>query len=205
MIFTPPRFVVVDDNADHLTAILNAFQALGAPCLGIVFDPAHALDAQHLKGVRVLFVDLHLTESAATTDETRHFAVVAGILEDNIDPNGGPFVLVVWTEYGHLVPQLTRYLDESLDPARSHARPLTIVGLPKTQFINLDTGNVVDEVRAGALRDELERAVSEQPQLAALVAWETDVQAAAGRDALGPGGPRSRGRAELDIVRGWSG
>ena len=178
--FTPPRFVVVDDKPDHLTAILKAFQALGAPCLGVTYDPEHELDSRHFRGVRALFVDLHLTESAATTDEIRHFAVIAGLLEQNIDASGGPFILVVWTEHEHVVPELTRYLDESLEPRTTHARPLAVVGLPKAQFINLDTGEPNDEGAANALRDSIERAVRGQPQLAALMAWETDVLAAVG-------------------------
>ena len=63
MMFTPPRFVVVDDKPDHLTAILDVFQALGTPCQGIVYDPEHGLESRHFKGVRALFMDLHLTES----------------------------------------------------------------------------------------------------------------------------------------------
>ena len=179
MMFTPPRFVVVDDNRDHVTAILSVFQTLGTPCLGVVYDAESGLDGRHFEGVRALFVDLHLTDLAATTDETRHFAIIAGILEGSISLTGGPFILVVWTEHDHLVAELTEYLDDSLDPEKPHARPLAIVGLPKRRFINLDTGEP-DEGRVDALRDEVERAVSEQPQLAALVAWETDVQAAAG-------------------------
>lgn len=177
--FTPPRFVVIDDKPEHLDAILDVFQTLGAPCQGVSYDPEDGVDDRHLAGVRALFVDLHLTDLAATTDETRHFAIIAGILEDGITPTGGPFVLVVWTEHDHLVTQLTTYLDDGLDPGKSHARPLAIVGLPKGEFINLDSGEP-NEGRADALRDAVERTLREQPQLAALVAWETDVQAAAG-------------------------
>ena len=116
--FTPPRFVVVDDKPEHLDAILDVFQTLGAPCQGVAYDAERGLDNRHLAGVRVLFVDLHLTDLAATTDETRHFAIIAGILEDGTRATGGPFVLVVWTEHEHLVTQLTTYLDEGLDPVR---------------------------------------------------------------------------------------
>lgn len=176
--FTPPRFVVVDDNEKHLAGILNALQELGAPGLGLIYDPEAGLDGQHLRNVRALFVDLHLIDSAATTDETRHYATIAGLLENGISPTGGPFVLVVWTEHEDLIDELRKYLDDSLDP-KTHARPLAVVGLPKTGFINLDNG-APREGRADALREAVERAVSGQPQLAALVAWEADVQSAAG-------------------------
>ena len=176
--FTPPRFVVVDDNEKHLAGILDALQALGAPGLGLIYDPETGLDGRHLRNVRALFVDLHLIDSAATTDERRHYGIIAGMLENGISPTGGPFVLVVWTEHDHLIEELREYLDASLDPEKNHARPLAVVGLPKTGFIDLDTG-ASNEGRADALRDAVESAVSGQPQLAALVAWEADAQAAA--------------------------
>ena len=176
--FTPPRFVVVDDNEKHLAGILDALQVLGAPGLGLIYDPETGLDGRHLRNVRALFVDLHLIDSAATTDERRHYGIIAGMLENGISPTGGPFVLVVWTEHDHLIEELREYLDASLDPEKNHARPLAVVGLPKTGFIDLDTG-ASNEGRADALRDAVESAVSGQPQLAALVAWEADAQAAA--------------------------
>ena len=179
MMFTPPRVVVVDDNAKHITGILNALQVLGAPGLGVIYDPETGLDNRHFGGVRALFMDLHLIESAATTDEVRHYAAIASILDANISPTGGPFILVIWTEHNQLIGELRDYLDTGLDPEKAYSRPLAIVGLPKTEFINLETG-VPNDGRADALRDAVERAVSDQPQLAALVAWEADVQAAAG-------------------------
>lgn len=124
-------------------------------------------------------MDLHLIDSAATTDEARHYGTIVSILEDSISPTGGPFILVVWTEHDQLIGELRDYLDTGLDPEKPYARPLAIVRLAKTEFIDLETG-VPNEGRADALRDAVERAVGDQPQLAALVAWEADVQAAAG-------------------------
>ena len=175
--FTPPRFVVVDDKPDHLTAVLNVFQELGTPCLGITWDPERGLDKQNFEGVRALFLDIHLTDSVTTTDEKRHFSVIGSLLEDNISPTGGPFVLVVWTEHETEVEGLRAYLD-AIDSKKPHARPLAIVGLPKGRFINVNTGKPLAG-KADALRAAVEAAVREKPQLAALLSWEADVQAAA--------------------------
>ena len=179
--FTPPRFVVVDDKPDHLTAVLDVFQKLGTPCLGITYDPERELDRQNFAGVRALFLDLHLTDLAATTDMRRHFAIIAGLLEDNISTTGGPFILVVWTEHEDEVKELRAYLDEpgAIDSGKPHARPLAIVDLPKGRFINVNTGEPLAD-RADALRAAVETAVGAKPQLAALLSWEADVQAAAG-------------------------
>lgn len=178
--FLPPRFVVIDDNPKHLDAILNVFQALGTSCLGVVFDPEQGLEDQRFDGVRGLFLDLHLIDSTVATDESRHFATIAGILETSINPAGGPFVLIVWTEHGEHVQGLREYLDESLDDAaKPHARPIAVMGLSKDRFIDIATGQIL-EYKAEELREAVKGTLSEKPQLAALLAWEADVVAAAG-------------------------
>ena len=179
--FTPPRFVVVDDKPAHLNAVLDVFQKIGTPCLGITFDPERDLDKRNFEGVRGLFLDLHLTDLAATTDEKRHFSLIATLLEDNISPAGGPFILVVWTEHDDSVEGLRSYLDDAgaIDSGKPHARPLAIIGLPKARFIDVNTGEPLAG-KADALRTAVETAVREKPQLAALLSWEADVQAAAG-------------------------
>ena len=179
MIFTPPRFIVVDDDAQHLDAILKVFQGLGSPCLGITYESKEGLSKTNFEGVRALFLDLHLIEQPSTTDERPHFALITSLLEDNISATGGPFVLVVWTAHEELIPQLRAYLDEFISRAKPFARPLAVVGLPKDRFINVDTGELLAE-KARALRDAVAATVKDIPQLAALLSWEVDVQAAAG-------------------------
>ena len=179
MIFTPPRFVVVDDNPQHLDAILYVFQELGSPCLGVTYEPKEGLDKTNFEGVRALFLDLHLIDHTQTTDDKQHFAHIAGLLVDHISPTGGPFVLIVWTAYPQSVRQLTDYLDESIEPANLYARPLAVVGLPKDRFINVDTGEILAD-KARALRDAVAATIKDIPQLAALLSWEGDVLAAAG-------------------------
>ena len=96
--FSAPRFVAIDDKTAHLSAIQKTLETLGSPCLPILYDAATAFDAAHFRGVRALFIDLHLLEGVAASDDKRHFAQMAAILEDNIWEHGGPFILIVWTE-----------------------------------------------------------------------------------------------------------
>jgi hypothetical protein len=174
LIFSASRFVVVDDKIEHLQAITQAFQALGTPCTGVKFDPADDLNPAHFSGVRCLFLDLHLTGGQIGTDHRGDFARIQTILEDNISPQGGPFVLVMWTQHPHLRDSLTEYLDANLDQDRPHARPLAVMVLAKEQFIRDDA-----VVAAPALKDAVQTAVSANPQLATLLSWETDVMSAA--------------------------
>lgn len=177
MIFTAPRFVVVDDNFNHIRAVLDAFQSLGSPCIGVHFDPATNLNRDHFRAVRCLFLDLHLTGGQLGTDHKGDFARIQTILEDNISDRGGPFVLVMWTAHPHLKDELVAYLDKNLDPDRPQARPLLVMTVAKETFIDLTAGTVKD---AKGLRDEIAAAVTANPQLAALLGWENDVLAAAG-------------------------
>ncbi len=181
MIFPAPRFVVVDDNEDHLIALQRAFQELGAPCLGIHYNEETGIGAQdHLRGVRVLCLDLHLTHDLLyTTDPARHFALIAELLETNISRTGGPFILVVWTAHEEEVANLGQYLDQAFSTSAPHALPLKILPLAKTRFISKTDGELLTGA-AGELREALLNAVNDVPQLAALLEWETDVQAATG-------------------------
>lgn len=177
MIFSAPRFVVVDDREHHLKAITDTFQLLGAPCMGIKYDPADELNKGHFRGVRCLFMDLHLIDGQKSSDERRHYALIASILEENINKNGGPFVLIVWTAYEHLSTQLRDYLDQSMDETKPYARPLAVLGLAKESFINVEDGTINDP---SALRNAVQQSITSNPQLAALLGWEVDVLGAAG-------------------------
>lgn len=177
MIFSAPRFVVVDDKEAHLRAIVDAFQLLGSPCIGIQFKPEQELSQEHFRSVRALFLDLHLLDGVAKTDNKTHYGQIAGILEDNISPNGGPFVLVIWTEHPQHAEELAEYLDASLNEDKPYARPLAVLALAKDQFINVADGVVKNP---NLIRDAVREALMSIPQLAALLSWESDVLAAAG-------------------------
>lgn len=177
MIFSAARFVVVDDKEQHLLAITKTFQLLGAPCLGVRYDGTAELRKDLFRGVRCLFMDIHLVDGVASTDHRRHFANIAAILEDNISDSGGPFILVVWTAHPDLESQLRDYLDQHLDVEKPHARPLSVLGLAKEKFIDIDSGDVKSPEE---LRQAVRQAVVSNPQLAALLGWEAGVLAAAG-------------------------
>ena len=178
--FAPPRFLVIDDKELHLNAIVSIFQQLGSPCLGIRYDPAAIPARVHFRGVRCLFVDLHLVDAGAVTAHTQHYALIASMLENNIHPDGGPFMLVVWTEHAQLCQELTDYLNANLDPQRPYARPLAVLGFDKTQYIDVATGQPISPATSAALRQRIETEINAVPQLNALLDWEGDVLAAAG-------------------------
>jgi hypothetical protein len=178
MMLVAPRFIAVDDKKEHLDAIVSSLQRMGAPCVGVKFDVATGLDTTHFRGVRCLFMDLHLTGGHLATDHRADFARIQGILEDCIDPRGGPFILVMWTQHPHLKEDLIAYLERFLDPKLPHARPLTVLSLAKEEFLrDLESGDIKD---SRALLEAIEISVLGNPQLAVLLQWEADVLKAAG-------------------------
>ena len=176
MIFSASRFVVLDDKREHLGAIIEALQQLGSPCIGILYDPSKSLNSNDFRGVRCLFVDLHLVDGQAGSDDRRHFANIASILENNISEAGGPYVLIVWTEHSQLSTQLGAYLDTNMDPKKPHARPLAVLSLDKMKFINVGDGTVPSP---DLLRTAVNDALLANAQLAALLSWELEVLSAA--------------------------
>jgi hypothetical protein len=175
--FAAPRFIAIDDNPDHLAAIVKAIHSLGTTCFGINYDGSSQLDAAPFVHVRCLFTDLHLLSGIASTNEHMHYALIAQILETTINRSGGPFILVVWTDFADRCHELREYLETHLIGDCVHARPLAVLGLSKATFIN-PTDNTVSDPKK--LEEAVRNVVASIPQLAALIEWEENVLAAAG-------------------------
>ncbi|KAB2693080.1 hypothetical protein [Brucella intermedia] len=167
----------MDDREDHLEAIQKAFRAEGGICHCVRYDPEAELSIAVFSGVRVLFIDLHLTAGTTSSDNKAHYANIANILEQVISPIGGPFILVLWTEHPQTRDELRLYLDQSIDVEKPHARPITVLAIDKTSYIDIGTGQ--PKAEAPSLQEALKAAVEENPQLAALLRWEMEVVAAA--------------------------
>ena len=170
--FVAPRFIAIDDNLTHLSAIQSALQRAGTSSYGIHYRPEDELP-NVFTGVRCLFMDLHLVTSLKTSDERQNYGVIAGIIDSRIPKNSGPFLLVVWTAFPQLCTDLERYLNESL----TNSKPIALLALPKADYIDVDSGEVKN---ADGLRAKIEELLGTVPQLAALLAWEHDVLVAAG-------------------------
>lgn len=176
--FSAPRFIAVDDKKEHLDAIITSFHRMGESCVGILFTPEEAVDPSFFRGVRCIFMDLHLVSGQKGTSHNGDFGRIQTILEDSISSTGGPFMLVMWTAYPELRGELVDYLERNIRPEMVHAKPLAVLSLAKDKFIkDLSGGDLTDRF---ALRDAIKAAVLESPQLAALLGWEADVSRAAG-------------------------
>jgi len=166
--FTPARYVVLDDEASELATLIDALHILGAPCIGIRFDPLGLPEPALFQGLRILFSDLHLVK--AQPAGVQHYNTLASLLDRCIPAQHGPYLLVLWTSHEHERAALTDRLEELL-PAEK--RPLAVLALDKTRF---RIGNGWD---AESLRQSIREQIASMPQLEALLSWERDVLAAA--------------------------
>lgn len=171
--FTPARFIVVDNEISHLNAIGSVFQTLGIPSIGLHYNGTQFQKA-HFGGVRVLFMDLHLNSGVLGTDEKPHYATIASILEANIGEDGGPYVLVLWTQHPQKAEELAKYLEDAIE--EPHARPLAVIPFDKKEYIALDTGALKDPEN---MREALKAQVTKNAQIHALLSWEAEVHQAA--------------------------
>ena len=173
MIDSPAQIVIVDDNKNHLRAIVETFHKEGISCLGLHHTPEHPLNPKYFRGVRVLFLDLHLLPSATLGGE-QHFGYLAQLLEECISSEGGPFALLLWTKYDEDFKSLIQYLDNTQELSK-HARPIAYGIIAKDKFLRPEEDTV--ENHAGLIK-EIENAIQLAPQLKAIFTWERDVQSA---------------------------
>lgn len=175
--FTPPRFVVIDDDKNHLDAIVATVQSLGSVCARVHYTPETDVPAELFAAVRVIFIDLQLQDRSASSDFNRHYAEIQRILGNVIRVDGGPYILVVWTDVPDRVDELQMYLEARFFTEKPFTRPIAIVPLSKTDYIDIGTG----EHTAGNLLDDIRAHLGAQPAMNALVQWEAEVLGAAAR------------------------
>jgi len=165
--FTAARYIAIDDDRAELGALIDALHAIGAPCIGIQFDPPKLPDESLFSGLRILLTDLHLLNAAASPNQ--HYDNIAAILNKCIPDKHGPFLVVLWTSHEHERAAFSARLNEIL-PAEK--KPLAVLALDKNKFQEAEGWN------GSALQNAIRAKIAEMPQLSALLSWERDVLAA---------------------------
>lgn len=167
--FTHARYVVIDDKENELMLLANCLRKIGAPCLPILYDVADGIDPAHLGGVRMLFLDLHLTTGGQATDVKQASGVIAAMLEKGIEPKAGPYVIILWTTHQPHRETFETYIMDNVDPLK---RPIAILSLDKNEYLAADAGP--------KLMADVKAVVDADPRLRALLNWEREVLKAAG-------------------------
>lgn len=176
--FTPARIVVLDDQPAHLEAISRTITALGSSCVCLTYSDTEDPPVEPFARARIIFMDLQLLDRQITSDMNRHFAEIQRLLIKLINPDGGPYLLIVWTDKPNQVSELGDYLEQNLYPRHPHTRPVQLLSMSKTEFIDLGSGTAKDPK---ALRAHILQMVESVPALAALLRWEIEIIEASDR------------------------
>lgn len=166
--FTSARYIAMDDDASELAPLVKALHGIGAPCIGIHYDPLSPPEASHFAGLRMLFTDLHLLKAVAAG--VQNYDAIASVLDRCVPDNHGPYLLVLWTSHEEEREALADRLQSHLSPDKM---PLAVLALGKERFRNGSSWN------GPALADAIRTQIAAIPQLAAMLSWEQDVLAAA--------------------------
>ncbi len=169
--FTPGRYVVVDDQRSELRVLVETLHDMNAPCLGMLMVPERGLADRCLEGVRILFMDLHLQGAAVGGAGAANYALIADILERCTVPASGPYILVLWTNHAEEKKAFSDYILKAVPVAHL---PLAVLSLDKRRYLAPE-GNDLRKLRV-----DLEASFESELRLKALLAWERDVLAAAG-------------------------
>ena len=167
---TVPRVVAIDDDREHLFGLTRGLVRLGMACLPVHYTGGDTAipECPH---ARILFADLHL-RSGDMSDPRQDFAVIHGLLENGIKPTG-PYLIVLWTRSRDQATALCDYLRER---SGDIPPPFDVAPLDKAEHLD-SSGTVLDiDKLAGAIGAVL----AGQPQVAALLDWESRVSEAAG-------------------------
>lgn len=173
--FTPARYVIVDDNPGELQQLANSLQKVGAPCLALLYDEADGIDPQHLRGVRLLFLDLHLTTGAQSGNVAQVAAVIISMLEAGITA-AAPYVIILWTKHQEQKDEFEAYLMANLDSSK---RPIAVLSLNKNDYLTGDDSKLTAKT-GKRLTEDVARVIEADPRLRALLDWEREVLKAAG-------------------------
>lgn len=184
--FGPIRAVAIDDEPAHLLAITAGLSACGIPCIGYWYDrDTNNLSPAPAKGgspyLRLVFMDLNLEEPAGRPEAASLAGVVISVLEQIISEDGGPYLLIFWTQIGVRVDEVTALLYQRL---KGVLCPLLVTQLPKATFLLPEPqahsfGEALHEFysalngKMDELRGAIKQAVDSSPELSVISAWES--------------------------------
>lgn len=173
--FLQSRFVVVDDKAEHLMGIRDTLGSLRYDCHTILYDDEEVEDWSPFPGLRILFIDKNLRTGVTVGGADKNaFATIADVIQRVVDPNGGPYGLILWAEEPDL-DEFKKFLNERFSAENPNLVPVFCDQLTKAEYIDTTNGAVKDHEK---FKKDIVEKVSSCAPLRALFSWETDVVAA---------------------------
>ena len=170
--FTSPRVIAMDDEEDHLNALVAGLHRRGIGCLPINY-PEDLDNLGECSALRVLFTDLNLLRGVV--DHERQIGELSSLIESTFKPSG-PYFIVLWTAYPGQADRLHQYMKERL---QDEYKPFDIVPLDKADYFDAQ-----NELNDDKLLEEIGRLTERSPAFSALMNWEEWILSAAGSTAV---------------------
>lgn len=176
--FLHSKFVVVDDKEHHLKGIKETLDTLRLDCHSKLYDDETVGDWEPLPGTRILFLDQNLITGATfgTADNRVAHSAIQDVITKIICPDGGPYGLILWAEEPDL-NALKLSLFERFTGGDARYLPVFFAALQKGDYIDTGDGSIKEPRK---LQEDIQVRMSQNPQMKALLSWETDVAVAAG-------------------------
>lgn len=163
--FSAARYLVLDDQQDELDLLVRALHGVGAPCVGIHYQPPAMPSKELFAGVRILFSDLKML--GPTANPQQDFDNIAAVLDNMVGPDHGPYILILWTSHEQLQKDLAARLERLLDKGKL---PIAVLALDKNKYKK--DGKFTE---THSLQDDLREKIRQSPTINALLSWEREV------------------------------
>lgn len=197
----PIRVVVVDDRPTHLFSIVNGLTLAGIPCVWHLYDvDNHQLIPKPPEGgyphLRMLISDLNIREMADANSDAKTLAgvLISEVIQPLVARDGGPYSIVLWTNVQKHAEDVglhisTRVSAEQVAVDDRRPVPLCVSTLAKTNFLPAVVEKAIEDSlsamfketvqKADEFRNAVRIAVSADPRLRLVSAWESRVGVAA--------------------------
>jgi|GEM_PF-797315 len=157
---TGTRVIVVDDEPDEALPVLKALAKKGVSAAYFTGNLEELPEeSSRLSGIRLAILDMDITGSGSDKNKA---AALVNVIKKIINPQNGPFAVLVWTKHPEIIELFENYIFLEKDI------PNSICTVTLTKDKCKKNGNFNFEIVA----DKLSEALSETSPLLFLQTWE---------------------------------
>ena len=166
--FPGAKIVAVDDDAEHLNAIVVALRSLGLACLSYHYPDERPGADTSFGGIRLLILDINLIGGNSPGNDSATLGPTTSLTARIISKQNGPYALITWS-----TTDLHEALIERLREMRlpEEQMPFFSSSLSKAEFLD----------NPESLKEAIRALLTNNARFGALLDWERRVSRAAER------------------------
>lgn len=170
------RVVVIDDNYEEAIPLLKVLAKSKIPSM-YFSGLAEELPANTLENIRLVFLDLKLV---SVIDEKTVISAIISVLEKIISKQNGPYILILWSMHD---TDYRKGLEDSFQNQLSDIKPIMILTLKKTDYIERDDGEKINFVKNALklIENKLIQELKKAGIFHLFIIWENLVHKSAGK------------------------